>query len=112
MDLDVTKMTGYMPISRPLAIEYGLVDPTPEERAQLEREAAESRRGAYERDLRLAVARARLADLTDPLVRAILGLHAESGHGECTACIDGDFADDWPCDTVELVARHYGIETP
>lgn len=111
--LHARQFSHLVPVSREIAIEAGLIEPTPQERqaADAERRAAERR--AAERKAKLDAARRRLTALTDPLARAILDLHAENDRGEC----DGDefggydgLPPDWPCSTVEAVAARYGIE--
>jgi hypothetical protein len=111
--LDVHAFEHRVPVSREVAIEAGVVEPTPEERAEMDREAAESQRREAEREAKLAAARDQLAAITDPLARATLDLHHEDERGDCEGC---DFAGyeceppEWPCRTTVLVARHYGID--
>jgi hypothetical protein len=38
---EIKKLYGQLPLSRELAIDYGVVEPTPEERADAERSCAE-----------------------------------------------------------------------
>lgn len=75
------------------------------------------------RDAQLDEARQALAALTDPLARAVLDLHHEQGMYResgypwptCDGCdMDGYEAEppEWPCRTVQAVARHYGIALP
>jgi hypothetical protein len=92
-----------------------VIEPTPEERAEMERARAEYRQREALRLEALAAARERLAAITDPLTRAILDLHAEGEREECQGCdVDGYEAESppWPCRTVETVAAHHGIGLP
>lgn len=109
-----------VPISRELALDYGLVQPTDAERA----EALERSRLWRLRTLQAwavyDLMRPALADLRDPVSRAVLDLHEpdENGveyAGRCTECHDGGEMGDrleWPCATVRAVASVHGIETP
>lgn len=110
--MTTVKRGAVIPMSRDMLLAAGVVEPTAEERAEMERSAADARRQAEARTEGLAAARERLAAITDPLARAVLDLHRENEHGEC----EGDDMDGyeceypaWPCRTVESVAAHYGI---
>ncbi len=59
----------------------------------------------------------RLNAVEDPLARAILALHRDcsEGIGNCDACEpeDGETVGlTWPCQTTDVIARHFGIEHP
>lgn len=57
----------------------------------------------------------RLNGINDPLARKILALHRDCGPqtGECGRDDDvGDVGFGWPCETVRLIAEHFGIEHP
>lgn len=59
----------------------------------------------------------RLDSIEDPLARKVLALHrdCDGGIGNCDACeSEGGFRVrvTWPCDTIEAIARHFGIEQP
>lgn len=114
MSIVAVKTSGYpIPISREMAIDAGLIQPTPEEHAERERRAAEYRRRAAEDAAKLEAARTVLAELTDPLARAVLDLHAEDEHGECAGCDYSGYeaeSPDWPCRTVDVVAARFGVE--
>lgn len=98
--------------ARAFYIDLGLVVPTPDERAEAERRAAEYRAREAVRAASLEELRRRLGAITDPLARAILDLHAENARHEC----EGDDFEGydsepaaWPCRTVLEIAAHYGI---
>lgn len=58
-------------------------------------------------------ARARLAEITDQPARTVLDLHRETESGNCDGCEFGGFeawAPEWPCGTVDIIAKHYGID--
>lgn len=56
----------------------------------------------------------RLNVITDPLIRAIVELHQDcgSGDGQCDSDEDADPEADWGCDTLSVIANHFGIEYP
>ncbi|OLT24374.1 hypothetical protein BJF79_13610 [Actinomadura sp. CNU-125] len=108
----VNKPGVIVPVSRELLLDHGLVEPTPVERAERERRAAEWRQRAEEHEARRAAAREALAAITAPVARIVLDLHVENPRGECGGDdMDGYDAEfpEWPCRTVEKVAAHYGI---
>lgn len=97
-------------ISREMALAYGMVEPTPEEAAEMERS-----RNTWQ--VRRDQARAewvtiwpRLSAMTG-LERTLLDLHCLTMAGECQECT-GDQWVDWPCSTVVAVAAHHGITLP
>lgn len=108
----VKRYGAYVQIPRELLLDAGAIEPTPQERAEAERQREESKRRQAGRDAVLAAARRSLAALTDPLSRAVLDLHRENGRGDCEGDdMDGYDAEypSWPCRTVEAVAAHHGI---
>lgn len=112
---EVSKVSHVVPISREMAIDAGLVEPTIEERAELDRQAGEYVRRATVREVKLDAARHLLAGLTDPLARDVLDLHSEDDHGECEGCDYSGYEGEppsWPCRTVEAVASRFGVEIP
>jgi len=118
------KVSIALPTSRELALEYGLVEPTPEERTAAERRAAEYARVGAAHDERMAAFRQALAAVTDPVARVVLDLHSEACSRDCLEecgihfCGGCDFAGydaespDWPCRTVEAVAGVLGLTVP
>lgn len=49
------------------------------------------------------------------VLRDVLALHSPTEDDGCAGCDDGgacDFCASWPCRTVELIARSYGVEPP
>lgn len=115
---EVKRVHSLIPMSREVAIDYGLVEPTAEERleAEVSRAAYEHRKA--EREVRMAAFRADLAVVGDPIARAVLDLHAEQDGVAWTVCrgCDSDGYDaeppPWPCRTVDAVAEALGIEVP
>jgi hypothetical protein len=102
-----------MPVSRELLLDHGLVEPTPEERAQAEHDAAVAEQRRAEHDAALAVAREQLAGIVEEPARTILDLHRENERGECEGCDFGGYEAErpyWPCITVRTIARHYRID--
>lgn len=112
-EISVKRSSYLVPFAREVAIDAGLIEPTPAERADRERSVEYWRRRAAEQATRLNAARHRLDGVTDPLSRAVLDLHSEDERGTCKGCdFDGYEAErpNWPCRTVEVVAAQYGIE--
>lgn len=110
--LVAVKARWFIPTSREVALDLGMVEPTEAERAEIESRAAAARAWRAERDVERATAREHLAEITDPLARTILDLHTENERGECTGDdMDGYETEypEWPCRTVVAVAKHYGI---
>jgi len=109
------KIGHVVEVARELALDHGLVEPTEQERAEMERDAAQAEERRAERAAKRDAAREQLAGIIEEPARTILDLHAENDFGECTGC---DFAGsegeppDWPCATVITIARHYGIDIP
>lgn len=60
----------------------------------------------------------RLNGIRDPLARQILALHRDcgSGSGVCDGCDSGSTPisgrTHWGCETIEVVAQHFGVEYP
>lgn len=57
----------------------------------------------------------RLNAIKDPLARRLIALHRDcnGGEGLCDSCEAGGARDSgvsWPCETLEAIAEHYGIE--
>jgi hypothetical protein len=111
----IKALRSSLPISRELALEYGLVEPTEAERAEMERLAAETERERAEHEAKMAAARAALAGIVEEPARTILDLHCEDEHGDCDGCEFGGWEAEppvWPCTTTVTIARHYGIDIP
>lgn len=111
--MNVRKAAGYVQVPRELLLDAGSIEPTPAERAEAERKAAEWRKVKAQRDVIRDAARRRLAAIDDPLSRVILDLHHRSEGGWCEGDdLDGADFDppEWPCRTVRAVAEHHGIE--
>lgn len=112
---DVTKRGLVIQVSREMLLEHGLVEPTPEERAQMERQHAEAEQRRAEHAAKLTAARVQLAAIVEEPARTILDLHCEDERGECQGCeFDGWEAEPpaWPCTTVVTIGRFYGVDVP
>lgn len=113
MKLNVMKYGPIVPVPREALLAAGIVEPTPQERTDAERRAADAE-AAYEAHAAArTAARTRLAEITDQPARAVLDLHAEDEHGQCGGCdFEGYEAWEpiWPCGTVDVIAKHYGIK--
>lgn len=101
-----------MRISREMALIYGMVEPTPEEAAEMARNRAEYATERAEAAEEMTVAMMRLDELADPFARAALDLHAPNERHECSACWRGDEHADWPCETVDAIATVANIGLP
>lgn len=114
---EVRKIGAVVPISRAIAIDYGIVEPTAEEaaeRAESTRLAEFDRKAAWET---YRAAKAALAEIPDELTRHLLDLHMPVGDYRvtCDGCdVDGYDSEqpEWPCRTVQTIAAHYDIELP
>lgn len=118
MTHQVHKHAAFIPISREVALEYGLVEPTEEERREQEERDA---RWDEEAHMRRIATTNWLNGLTrlktiNQLARALLDLHAwsqEYGRNTCAECVrSDDDHEDWPCRTVRLITAHYGNPAP
>lgn len=114
-EMTVRKVGYETTISREMALDFGLVEPTPEEaeyRAQERAEWAERRRIGYEETKRYLAA---LDAITDPITRKVLDLHSRDHIDQCAGCDFAGYESEppaWPCQTVELIADHHFIATP
>lgn len=111
--MEVCKYGAVVQISRDEAIDRGMVEPTPEERAQ-----RDEWRVSYERRKQAATEAwpglvAALDAVTDPVARAVLDLHKNAGGGCAGENGDGyGEPEEWPCSTVLTVAEVLGIPVP
>lgn len=102
-------------ISREMAIDLGMTEPTPEERATRDTQMAQYREREAERQARYEVGLVALA-AADEVTRAVLELHApveQYGRRVCEGCdMDGYEAEspEWPCRTVEVLAKANGLD--
>lgn len=102
-------------MSREMAITLGHIEPTPEERAAIDERHRVFVIERNKRALILEAARVWLDRIDEPAARAVLDLHKptdEYGRDVCAECLDGDDHSDWPCATVEAIAKACGIEMP
>jgi hypothetical protein len=101
-----------VPVSRGFAVGEGLIEPTPEERAEMEREAAAHDAIVEEQRPLWEAAVAALAAIENPLARRLLDLHAADEYGDCGYCESDDRIVRWPCEETLLIAEHHGITFP
>lgn len=103
-------------ISRQMAVEEGLVEPT-----EAELEALRVRHAEFHATMRAEWAAYDVAVATygdavgglDPLVRDVLELHSQDDDGDCGGCDFGGWeseAPSWPCRTATLIAERVGLE--
>lgn len=114
--VDFERNTIAFNVSREMAVDYGLVEPTPEESAQRAARTAEwKRKDALRRQAdvdMLAALRAK----DDPATDAMLDLHQSTGdsypecHGDDFSGYDGE-RPEWPCRTVLALAKVHGVAT-
>ena len=99
-------------ISREAAVDWGLVEPTLEERA--EREEWRRRFDARQQAARLRKGEwlASLAAVTHPVLRAVIDLHGSQDREWCDGCDGGpDDSGEWPCRTIVTVLDGLGVDT-
>ena len=103
-------------ISREMALDHGIVEPTEAEKRKRDEEMAAFRAKRAEAQPRLRAALNQL-DALDGLARAVLDLHNFDRKARySTTCEGCDFAGyegdppDWPCRTVDLIAEANGID--
>jgi len=113
--LDPQKVYAYVPISREMAIDAGIIEPTPEEKAERAELSAkwEARRAAATKAVRDWEALS--LQVLDPLAKVILRLHRRNDRGDCDGCdVDGYDAEQprWPCVTYRTVMAHLGYPVP
>jgi hypothetical protein len=105
-----------VPISRALAVQEGIVKPTPAERVAARLHRSSVAREAAERTARrnLWIIHAKLA--TGDVGAALLDLHApEDGDlivPDCTGCECECDTEPWPCASVLVLAKAAGLEPP
>lgn len=112
-ELRPQKIGVTVPVSREMAIIYGLVEPTDAERAAMDAESAKWTAWKQRQDARQARGLASLREVAGPLVRRLLDLHAADDRGECLGCDSSGYEaerPEWPCRTVDAIAEHHGIE--
>jgi hypothetical protein len=108
--LEAKKLGGLVQVPREVMLDLGLVEPTPEERREADRVEAEAE--ARRDEAARKAARKALAEITEQPARAVLDLH-KSVDGYCDGCEFGGYEAEapwWPCDTVDVIAKHYGID--
>lgn len=113
--MEVRKISANVQISRATALDYGLVQPTDEERRQHEEWRAEWERRKEAATEARPVFIAALDAVSDPVARAVLDLHRSDEHRWCAGCEGSDNcgeSPEWPCSTVEVVAGVLGIPIP
>lgn len=105
--------TFTMLMSREMALDCGLVEPTPEEAERREAELVEFRAReaarAVSREHWLTLLREQVGDVG----RNVLALHGRTSIGDCTECTDEDGPGTlWPCPTVRAVAEAVDVDVP
>lgn len=104
-------------VSREMALDFGLVEPTPEEAAERAARTARWEGWRARHRAQQATMVAALNETGDAVTTAILALHSSNGseYPECQGC---DFSGaeseppEWPCRTVLELARAHGIPEP
>ena len=111
------KNTIVMSVSREMALDAGIVEPRPEEKAEREESARKWRQKRAEARPGTVAYLAALDGITDQPSRIVLDLHSRgtSHYPECAGCDYSGYEGEppeWPCRTVETIAAHHGIATP
>lgn len=105
-------------VSREMALDAGLVQPTDAERVDRAARAARYREWKARRDAQESAMLETLRGKDDPVTVAMLALHAprqDSASADCAGCeYQGYEAEpiEWPCATVYRLAQVHGIPTP
>jgi len=108
-------------ISRGMALDFGLAEPTEEEAAERAVQAAEYRRKRDADWTTYLWAREALDALDaerNPIARRVLDLHRPDESSTWVTCAGCDWsgydgeAPEWPCRTVREIAGFHGIELP
>lgn len=106
-----------MNVSREMALDYGMVQPTPEEKAEREAAAERFRQSQVAKRSEFREAITELW-LVGGVTAAVLDLHKpdlEADYPDCPGCdVSGYEGEqpDWPCRTVRLLAEVNGITLP
>jgi hypothetical protein len=114
VSFEVRKHGTTVQVSRDMALDYGLVEPTPAEKAQRDAWAAEYAQRKQAATEALPVFVAALDAVTDPVARVVLDLHKDD-RGSCAGDDYSGYEGEppgWPCRTVEAVAAALGITVP
>ena len=113
------KNTIAFTISREMALDYGLVEPTPEEAEQRAAHLEQHQREHAEEQHAAALVVRALDAIADPTWRAVLDLHQRDVYLDRDYRCDGCDADGYevespayPCRTTRLVASLYGLPFP
>lgn len=116
--LKFTKHSFAIRISRDMALALGHVEPTPEERAEMDERhrfyVLEENRRALIKEAAIGF----LGQIEDEPTKSLVALHgpvAEYGHDICEGCDYSGYEGEppeWPCRTIETIANHYRIELP
>lgn len=117
-DVTPTKYGAAYVVSRELGLLMGLVEPTAEERAEMEER---HRLYVIEENRRALIKEAAIGHLrqieVEP-VAALIALHGPVARQGCDTCEGCDMsgyeaeAPEWPCRTIQAIAAHYRIELP
>jgi hypothetical protein len=111
----VRKHSAKFQMTLDMALDYGLVQPTPAERAEREEWHVEWEHRKQTATAAAAVFLAALAAVTDAVARAVLDLHKPAERGHCHGC-DADGYEweypEWPCRTTTTIAATLGIDVP
>ncbi len=115
------KKHGYViQLSREMALQYGVVEPTPEERAERDARHAAHLEEKAAAQAELPAALAALDAIQDTWARRILDLHGRDADTYrvgwvCSGCdMDGYEAErpEWPCRTTATIAEGFDITIP
>ena len=112
MSIDPQKHAIAMNLSRDLALMYGLVEPTEQERAEREEWSRKFDERQAAAKLRKGEWLAALASVADPALRAVIDLH-DLDAGQCRGCDQGCSCDlaEWPCSTIKAILDALGVDT-
>lgn len=112
--LVVRKYGTTVRVTREWLVDSGLVQPTAEEQAKIDLQAASFAERKRRATIDWDAYQTQLAAVGDPVARVVLDLHA-AVDGWCHGCeLNGYEAEypTWPCQTTTAVAAVFGIEEP
>lgn len=111
----VRKLSYHVQMSRDMAIDCGLIEPTPEEARRREEAHLDYVRRRESATAAWPMLVQQFAAVREPIARAVLDLHKPDDHGQCAGCDWNGFEGEpgeWPCRTVHAVAPLVGVEIP
>lgn len=102
-------------VSRDMLVGLGMVEPTPEEKAEQDRRMVRYKAWESKHAAQLAAMTRALDERGDRVTRLVLDLHSRTARDECSGCDYSGYESEppeWPCRTIEALAHAHGIPMP